>query len=174
MPDDALAQYIPTGVSCISIEGNLGGFGCKVCRKPRARRASRRADGYSACRSRGEFMQPPRMNGQVHGRRVWCLDSRSTLPAILNRLPFLGHGNRSPRDGRLSVSIDLRCKHDRSLGEHAAELFGRGLGYKVVAGDLGIPTRTVRKWQQTYRAVGRGGLPLMGKTRARLGGSRRR
>lgn len=65
------------------------------------------------------------------------------------------------------MSIDLRCKHDRLLREQAAELFDRRFGYKSVARRLGIPARTVRKWQQTYRAVGRDGLLNMGKTHAR-------
>lgn len=34
-------------------------------------------------------MQPPKMSGQVHGRRVRYLDSRSTLPAILIASHFL-------------------------------------------------------------------------------------
>lgn len=49
------------------------------------------------------------------------------------------------------MSIDLRCKYDRSLGEHASEPFGRGLGYKVVAGDLGIPARS---WENGNRHTG--------------------
>lgn len=65
------------------------------------------------------------------------------------------------------MSIDLRLKHDRSLRELAAGMFERGLGRKSVAGALGIPEEAVRKWQQTYRSVGRDGLLSMGKTHAR-------
>ena len=65
------------------------------------------------------------------------------------------------------MSIDLRCKHDRSLRERAAEMFGAGRGYESVAKSLGVPAKAVRKWQQTYRSVGRGGLLNMGKTHAR-------
>ncbi len=65
------------------------------------------------------------------------------------------------------MSTDLRSKHDRALRELAADLFASGHGYESVANRLGIPARAVRKWQQTYRAVGRGGLLNMGKTRAR-------
>lgn len=65
------------------------------------------------------------------------------------------------------MSIDLRCKHDRLLRERAAELFDRRFGYRSVARRLGISARAVRKWQQTYRAVGRDGLLNMGKTHAK-------
>ena len=65
------------------------------------------------------------------------------------------------------MSTDLRCRHDRALRELAAGMFGEGRGYKSVAGSLGIPAEAVRKWQQTYRAVGRDGLLSMGKARSR-------
>ena len=65
------------------------------------------------------------------------------------------------------MSIDLRCRHDRSVRELAAGMFDEGRGYESVARSLGIPARAVRKWQQTYRAVGRDGLLNMGKTHAR-------
>jgi transposase-like protein len=86
---------------------------------------------------------------------------------VFGGLPFLGHGNRSPRDGGLSMSIGLRCRHDRSVRELAAGMFGEGRGYKSVAGSLGIPAEAVRKWQQTYRATGRDGLLKMGEKRSR-------
>ncbi len=87
-------------------------------------------------------------------------------PGGLNCLPFLGHGNRSPRDGRLSMSIDLRRRHDRSLRERAAEMFAAGRGHRSVARSLEVPVKTVKKWQYTYRAVGRGGLLAMGESHA--------
>ena len=65
------------------------------------------------------------------------------------------------------MSTDLRCKHDRALRELASDLFGRGLGRASVARALGIPEEAVRKWQLTYRAVGRDGLLSMGKAHAR-------
>lgn len=65
------------------------------------------------------------------------------------------------------MSIDLRCRHDRSVRELAAGMFDEGRGCDSVAKSLGIPARAVRKWQQTYRAVGRDGLLNMGKTHAR-------
>ncbi len=65
------------------------------------------------------------------------------------------------------MSIGLRCRHDRSVRELAAGMFGEGRGYKSVARSLGIPAEAVRKWQQTYRAVGRDGLLSMGKAHAR-------
>lgn len=65
------------------------------------------------------------------------------------------------------MSVDLRCKHGRPLRERAAELFDERFGCKSVARRLGIPAGTVRKWQQTYRSVGRDGLLNMGKTHAR-------
>ena len=65
------------------------------------------------------------------------------------------------------MSIDLRRRHDRSLRERAAEMFAAGRGRGSVAKVLGIPEEAVRKWQQTYRSVGRDGLLSMGKTHAR-------
>ena len=65
------------------------------------------------------------------------------------------------------MPIDLRCKHDRGLRELAADMFERGLGRRSAARVLGIPEDTVRKWQQTYRSVGRDGLLIMGKTHTR-------
>ncbi len=64
------------------------------------------------------------------------------------------------------MSIDLRCRHDRPLGELAANMFEGGLGRKSVADAIGVPEEAVRKWQQTYRAVGRGGLLGMGESHA--------
>ena len=54
--------------------------------------------------------------------------------------------------------------YDRSVRELACGLFDRGLGYDAAASHLGIPPEAVRKWQQTYRAVGRDGLLAMGET----------
>lgn len=65
------------------------------------------------------------------------------------------------------MSIGLRCRHDRSVRELAAGMFGEGRGYKSVARSLGIPAEAVRKWQQTYRATGRDGLLKMGKKHSR-------
>ena len=64
------------------------------------------------------------------------------------------------------MSIDPRCRHDRSLRERAAEMFAAGRGHKSVARGLDVPVKTVEKWQQTYRAVGRGGLLGMGESHA--------
>ena len=65
------------------------------------------------------------------------------------------------------MPTELRCRHDRKLRELAADMFAEGHGCKSVAKSLGISARAVRKWQQTYRAVGRDGLLNMGKTHAR-------
>ena len=65
------------------------------------------------------------------------------------------------------MSIGLRCRHDRSVRELVAGMFGEGRGYKSVAGSLGIPAEAVRKWQQTYRATGRDGLLKMGEKHSR-------
>ena len=46
-------------------------------------------------------------------------------------------------------------------------MFAEGRGRGSVAKVLGIPEEAVRKWQQTYRSVGRDGLLNMGKTHAR-------
>ena len=65
------------------------------------------------------------------------------------------------------MSIDLRYGHGRAARSLAADLFAEGRGYESVARELGVPAMAVRKWQQTYRAVGRDGLLSMGETRAR-------
>jgi transposase-like protein len=69
--------------------------------------------------------------------------------------------------GGFSMSIDPRCRHDRSVRELAAGMFDEGRGCESVAKSLGIPAKAVRKWQLTYRAVGRDGLLKMGKKHAR-------
>ena len=65
------------------------------------------------------------------------------------------------------MHVDLRCRHDRSLRERAAAMFAEGRGYKFVAGELGVPVKAVRKWQATYRAVGKDALLEMGETARR-------
>lgn len=67
------------------------------------------------------------------------------------------------------MSVDLRLKHDRLVRERAAEMFERGLGYKSVAGVLGVPAEAVRDWLNKYRATGRDGLLAMGGRQARYG-----
>ena len=64
------------------------------------------------------------------------------------------------------MSVDLRLKHDRSLRERAAEMFGRGFGYGSVAKGLGVPAEAVRNRLKTYRAIGRDGLLAMGGKQA--------
>ena len=48
----------------------------------------------------------------------------------------------------------------------AADMFERGLGRDAVARALGIPPGTVRKWQDTFRSVGREVLLGMGEKRS--------
>ena len=48
----------------------------------------------------------------------------------------------------------------------AADMFERGLGRDAVACALGIPSCAVRKWHETFRAVGREVLLDMGKARS--------
>lgn len=52
--------------------------------------------------------------------------------------------------------------YDRSARERACDLFDRGLGRDAAAGVLGLPVEAVRKWHQTFRAVGRDALLDMG------------
>ncbi len=47
----------------------------------------------------------------------------------------------------------------------AADMFERGLGRESVAAELGISPNTVRKWHDTFRAVGREVLLGMGSKR---------
>lgn len=65
------------------------------------------------------------------------------------------------------MTIDLRCRHDRSLRERAAGMLDAGRGHESVARALGIPAEAVRNWRYTYRSVGRDGPLNMGKTHAR-------
>lgn len=55
--------------------------------------------------------------------------------------------------------------HNRSVREAACGLFDRGLGYESATRRPGIPPRALRKWLQTYRAVGRDGLLTIGETK---------
>ena len=48
----------------------------------------------------------------------------------------------------------------------AVGMFERGFSQRAVARELGIPTGTVRKWHETFRAVGREVLLGMGKKRS--------
>ena len=64
------------------------------------------------------------------------------------------------------MSVDLRLKQDRSLRERTTDLFERGMGRDGVARELGVPEEAVRKWQRTYRAVGRDALRDMGAKQA--------
>ncbi|QUC03310.1 helix-turn-helix domain-containing protein [Atopobium sp. oral taxon 416] len=52
------------------------------------------------------------------------------------------------------MHTDLRVKHDIEARKKAAELFGKGRGYKSVAKELSMPRSTVRKWQQIWKAFG--------------------
>ena len=49
-------------------------------------------------------------------------------------------------------------KHDSLTRRKAAELFERGVGNKGVASALQVPEKTARKWQYTYRALGKEAL----------------
>ena len=48
----------------------------------------------------------------------------------------------------------------------AADMFERGLGRRAVARRLGVSPNSVRKWEQTFRSVGREGLLDMGHKRS--------
>ena len=56
--------------------------------------------------------------------------------------------------------------YEASVRSAAADMFERGLGYRAVARRLGIPPRAVRKWRETFRAVGREVLLGMGGKRS--------
>lgn len=48
----------------------------------------------------------------------------------------------------------------------AADMFERGFGYKAAARELGIPPETVKKWQDTFRSVGREALLNIGRKKS--------
>lgn len=56
--------------------------------------------------------------------------------------------------------------YESSVRSAAADLFERGLGYGAVARKLGISSDAVRKWQETFRSVGREVLLGMGGKRS--------
>lgn len=51
--------------------------------------------------------------------------------------------------------------HGRGLGARTAALFASGREFESAARELGVSRRAVRKWQLTYRAVGKEGLLRM-------------
>ena len=65
-------------------------------------------------------------------------------------------------NGRFSMSIDLRAKHDLESRRRAVELFDAGVGCKPAAEALSVPRETVREWQWVYRAFGSEALLSMG------------
>ncbi|RRF89211.1 MAG: helix-turn-helix domain-containing protein [Coriobacteriaceae bacterium] len=65
------------------------------------------------------------------------------------------------------MHTDLRVKHDIEARKKAAELFGKGRGYKSVAKELSMPRSTVRKWQQIWKAFGSEALLSMDGKQAR-------
>ena len=52
------------------------------------------------------------------------------------------------------MRIDLRVKHDVEARRRAVDLFDSGMGRRAVSRALGVPSQTVEKWQQIYRAFG--------------------
>ena len=67
------------------------------------------------------------------------------------------------------MSVGLCVRYDRGLRELAAGMFDRGVGFRTVARELGVPDEAVRQWSYTYRAVGRERLMDMGGGRAAYG-----
>ena len=60
------------------------------------------------------------------------------------------------------MPINLGLRHNRLLREQAAQMFERGLGYRLTARKLGVSAATVREWQKMYHVIGRSGLLAMG------------
>ena len=60
----------------------------------------------------------------------------------------------------------LMTKYGSGARSAAADMFERGLGRDAAARELGIPPGTVRKWQDTFRSVGREVLLGMGCKRS--------
>lgn len=56
--------------------------------------------------------------------------------------------------------------YESGVRSAAADMFERGLGRDAVARALGIPPEAVRKWHETFRAVGREVLLDMGEKRS--------
>ena len=49
-------------------------------------------------------------------------------------------------------------KHNEDVRLRAAEFFEQGCGSRFLSSILNLPYSTVRKWQYTYRALGKGAL----------------
>ena len=56
--------------------------------------------------------------------------------------------------------------YESSVRSAAADMFEKGIGRQAVARELGIPQDAVRKWHETFRAVGREVLLGMGCKRS--------
>lgn len=56
--------------------------------------------------------------------------------------------------------------YESSVRSAAADMFEKGIGCQAVARELGIPQDAVRKWQETFWAVGREVLLGMGCKRS--------
>ena len=52
------------------------------------------------------------------------------------------------------MRTDLRVIHDIEARRRAVGLFDSGMGRRAVSRALGVPSQTVEKWQQIYRAFG--------------------
>ena len=53
--------------------------------------------------------------------------------------------------------------YDAATRARAAELYDQGHGVRSISVQVGVPLEAVRKWIDTYRSVGIGGLTAMGK-----------
>lgn len=78
----------------------------------------------------------------------------------MNRTPFPGLINKSPRNG-----VPELTKHSKELRFAAAGMAAAGWGRERIADSLGVPRSTMRKWLRTNRSVGREGLLAMGSRR---------
>ena len=76
-------------------------------------------------------------------------------------LPFLGQGNRSPRDGEpFPCPSRLRFRHDRSTRERAAEMFERGARLQIRRQGPWRSRRAVETgWGSTEDREGRASSP---------------
>ena len=83
----------------------------------------------------------------------------------MNCLPFLGHGNRSPRDGGLSMSIGLRCRHDRSVRGWPPGCSARA-GVQIRRRKSGHPCRSRAKMAADVPGRGKGRAAEHGQARS--------
>lgn len=62
------------------------------------------------------------------------------------------------------MNVNFASWHDRDMRELAAELIGKGAGWRTLMRELAIPMTTAKNWVKSCRAVGSGVFLNMGSS----------